>query len=121
MITSKQTASSFELKVYEVVKKIPRGKVATYGMVAEALGKKCARAVGNALAKNPHSFLSKSHDRVPCHRVIRSNGHVGGFMGDKIANQAIKIELLEGEGVEIRNNRINGAKFLIRKDQLKIV
>jgi len=64
----------FEQKVLEVVKGIPRGKVMTYAAVAHAIGNpKAVRAVGNALNKNPHPIT------VPCHRVIRSNGQIGGY------------------------------------------
>ena len=65
--------TEFEKKVYEVVKKIPRGKVLTYKQVALKLGNiGLARAVGNALNKNRDS-------KVPCHRVIRSDGKLGGY------------------------------------------
>lgn len=86
----------FQKKVYEVVKKIPRGKVLSYAQVSWRLGSRgSARAVGNALNKN--------HDKaVPCHRVIRSDGRVGGFNG----GTAKKIKLLEAEGVKIEKGRI---------------
>lgn len=65
--------SLFQQKVYEVVKKIPKGKVLTYKQVAEKMGNPNAvRAVGNALNKN------RSKD-VPCHRVVRSDGKTGGY------------------------------------------
>jgi len=68
-----RTPSSFQAKVFNVVKKIPRGKVMTYKEVAQLIGSpKAYRAVGNALNKN----VSKD---VPCHRVIKSNGTLGGF------------------------------------------
>ena len=80
--------TKFQEKVYNVVKKIPKGKVLTYKEVAQFIGKPLAyRAVGNALNKNP--FKS-----VPCHRVIRSNGKIGGFAkGTKE-----KIRILREEG-----------------------
>lgn len=63
----------FQDKVYRVVKKIPRGKTITYGEVAQAIGNpKAARAVGNALARNRDL-------KIPCHRVIRSDGKIGGY------------------------------------------
>ena len=64
---------SFTEAVYQVVRKIPRGKTMTYAQVARAIGKPGAvRAVGNALNKN--------HDpKIPCHRVIRSDGKIGGY------------------------------------------
>ena len=66
--------TKFSQRVYEVVKKIPKGKVLTYKEVARRAGKPRAyRAVGNVLNKN-------RNPRVPCHRVIRSDGTLGGYM-----------------------------------------
>ena len=81
--------TKFQNKVYEIVKKIPRGKVMTYKEVAEKIGKPRAyRAVGNALNKN-------IDPTVPCHRIIRSDGSMGGYRkGTKK-----KIELLKNEKV----------------------
>ena len=65
---------SFREKVYAAARKIPRGKVATYGAVALAIGApRAARAVGNALNKNPFA------PKVPCHRVVRADGSLGGY------------------------------------------
>lgn len=65
--------TDFQKKVYAVVKKIPRGEVLTYKQVALKLGNaKLARVVGNALNKNRDL-------KVPCHRVIRSDGKIGGY------------------------------------------
>jgi methylated-DNA-[protein]-cysteine S-methyltransferase len=80
--------SEFSRKVYEVTKTIPKGEVRTYGWVAARVGQPgAARAVGNALNKNP--FLGI----VPCHRVVAANG-LGGF------NRGLKAkkELLRSEG-----------------------
>ncbi len=64
---------SFKDKVYNVVKNIPKGKVLTYKQIAEKIGNpKSYRAVGNVLNKN----MDKS---IPCHRVIRSDGKIGGY------------------------------------------
>lgn len=64
----------FERKVYRIVQRIPRGTVRSYRWVAEQLGNPgLARAVGQALKRNPWAL------RVPCHRVIRSDGSLGGF------------------------------------------
>jgi methylated-DNA-[protein]-cysteine S-methyltransferase len=63
----------FQEKIYKVVKKIPRGSVLTYKQVAKLAGKPAAfRAVGNLLGKNVDP-------KVPCHRVIRSDGKIGGY------------------------------------------
>lgn len=78
---------SFTEKVYEVVKKIPRGKVLTYKEVAKRAGNvKASRAVGNILHKN--------HDpEIPCHRVIRSDGNLGGYnKGDREKRRILKTE-----------------------------
>ena len=78
----------FQRKVYDVVRKIPRGKVLTYKQVAEKIGNPGAvRAVGNALNKN------RSKD-VPCHRVIRSDGKPGGYYW----GAAAKVKILKKEG-----------------------
>lgn len=86
---------TFTEKVLNVVSKIPRGKVLTYKQVAKLAGKPNAyRAVGNILNKN------KNYDEIPCHRVIRSDGKIGGYNKGKKA----KIELLKKEGYfEISN------------------
>ena len=68
--------TKFQLKVWNYLKKIPRGKVASYLEVAKAIGKpKAFRAVANAVGKNPYPPL------IPCHRVIRSDGSLGGYSG----------------------------------------
>lgn len=65
--------TSFKNKVYRAVRKIPRGKVMTYKEVAQAIGfPKAYRAVGNVLNKN-------KNPEIPCHRIIRSDGKIGGY------------------------------------------
>jgi len=82
----------FEKKVYEAVSLIPRGKVKSYAQIAKEAGFPGAyRAVGNALNKNP------CIGRIPCHRVIKSNGEIGGF---SLGTQAKK-RMLRKEGVYI--------------------
>jgi methylated-DNA-[protein]-cysteine S-methyltransferase len=72
---------------------IPRGYVSTYGRIARYLGVPGgARAVGNALARNPFPIV------IPCHRALRSDGSIGGFQG----GLAMKVRLLEMEGVSFR-------------------
>jgi len=95
---------SFNEKCYEFLKKVPRGKVTTYKEIANALNSKAYRAVGNAMNKNPYSLI------VPCHRVIKSNGEVGGFA----SGTKNKIKMLEKEGIEIKNNKINLNKHLFK-------
>lgn len=82
--------TEFEEKVYAITKKIPRGKTMTYGEIAKIL-KSSPRAVGQALKKNPYAPI------VPCHRVIKSDGTLGGFNGKM--NSKKKIRLLKSEGV----------------------
>lgn len=68
-------ATSFQLKVWESLLTVPKGSLATYGDIAQKIGKpKAARAVGTAIGNNPVAFL------IPCHRVIQSSGHLGGYM-----------------------------------------
>jgi len=84
--------TSFQQKVYTVVKKIPVGQVRTYAWVARMAGRPgAARAIGSLLKKNPFPLI------VPCHRVINSDGSLGGYVfgGD------LKKRLLEIEGVRL--------------------
>ena len=87
-------------RIYEAVKKIPKGRVATYGQIAEWAGdKNMARAVGNALHKNP------SPDEIPCFRVVNSKGELAGaFAFGGAENQA---KLLEAEGVKVVNGKVD--------------
>lgn len=81
--------TDFQKKVYDVVSRIPKGSVLTYKEVAIRIGSpKSFRAVGNALNKNPYA------PKVPCHRVIKSDGDIGGFAFGR--NK--KIQLLKKEG-----------------------
>ena len=82
---------TFTEKVYQVVKKIPQGKVLTYKELAKLAGSPRAwRAVGNILNKN-------RDPKIPCHRIVRSDGRLGGY------NKGVdkKTFLLEREGVKI--------------------
>lgn len=83
-------STDFERRVYKATRQIPFGKVATYGQIAKAIGKPNAqRAVGQALGKNPVALV------IPCHRVIASDGGLGGFTG----GLHWKRKLLRYEGV----------------------
>lgn len=82
--------TAFERRVYEATRCIPYGRVASYGQIANAIGKPgAARAVGQALGKNPIAIV------IPCHRVIASDGTLGGFS----AGLDWKRKLLRHEGV----------------------
>ncbi len=88
---------SFADAVYAVVRRIPKGRVMTYAEVARAIGKpRSARAVGNALNKNPHIPM------VPCHRVVRSDGTIGGYARGERAKE----RMLKREGVKIHRGKI---------------
>jgi methylated-DNA-[protein]-cysteine S-methyltransferase len=88
--------TKFEKKVYSAAKRIPAGRVSTYGEIAGAIHSKACRAVGNALHRNPTPII------VPCHRVVKSDGSLGGFAG----GPQKKIFLLKKEGVGVKNGRI---------------
>jgi methylated-DNA-[protein]-cysteine S-methyltransferase len=83
--------TEFQKKVYEIVKKVPKGKVTTYKAIALKL-KTSPRAVGQALKRNPFAPM------VPCHRVIKSNGEIGGYNGNSPKKIKKKIEMLKREG-----------------------
>jgi len=88
-------------KVYTLLQKVPRGRVTTYKALANALGTRGYRAIGQILRNNPYA------PQVPCHRVIASDGSIGGFMGKTTgAEIQKKIKMLAKEGVVIRNRRI---------------
>ena len=93
----------FNYKIYNLLKKIPKGKVTTYKILAENLDTKAYRAVGQALRCNHHAPI------VPCHRVVKSDGSVGGYSGNINPNSKEvkrKIRMLRKEGVKIENDRI---------------
>lgn len=88
--------NDFARKVYEAVKKIPRGRVASYKDIARAVGSpRVARAVGRVLKKN-------YSPEIPCHRVVCSNGRVGGYN----KGGRVKIKILQKEGVKIKKGQI---------------
>ena len=76
--------TTFEHKVYEAVKKIPRGRVTTYKLLAACVGCGSAQAVGQALRRNPFA------PRVPCHRVIASDLGIGGFAGRTAGREILR-------------------------------
>ena len=96
---------SFKEKVYAATKKIPRGKVVTYAAIARAIGRsRAARAVGNALNKNPFA------PKVPCHRVVLSSGKIGGYA----SGSRVKTRHLRSEGVLVEKERIDLKRFGFR-------
>ena len=96
----------FDSRVYSLLKKVPQGKVTTYKEIASALNMKGYRAVGQALKRNPHA------PSVPCHRVVKSDGSLGGYGGLSDKGVEKKIKLLESEGVSVRNGRIEMEKHM---------
>ncbi len=83
------------------MERIPKGKVTTYGLIARKLNTKAYRAVGNACRRNPYA------PRVPCHRVVKTDGTMGGFRG-KTSGKTVekKIRLLRKESVEVKDGKI---------------
>jgi len=93
--------TKFADRVYEILRKVPVGKVTTYKLIAEKLNSKAYRAVGQALKNNPYA------PEVPCHRVVKSDGSIGGFMGKTEGEEIYKkIFLLKSEGVEVKNGKV---------------
>ena len=90
----KLKATKFQQKVWNYLRKIPRGSVKTYSQVAKSIGKPLAvRAVANAIGKNPYA------PKIPCHRVIRSDGSLGGYSGK--GGLKTKRFLLKKEGIRL--------------------
>lgn len=89
--------SSFNQRCYQLLMHVPAGRVTTYKALAEALGTKAFQAVGRAMNQNPNPI------EVPCHRVVNSDGCLGGYAFGPERKQA----LLEAEGVKIRAGKID--------------
>ena len=90
----KLRGTNFQVKVWTYLRKIPRGSIKTYSQVAKAIGKPlAARAVANAIGKNPYA------PKIPCHRVVRSNGSLGGYSGK--GGLITKRFLLKKEGIKL--------------------
>ena len=111
---------SFYEKCYDLLRQVPKGKLTTYKALAEALGTKAYQAVGHAMHTNPYAYSAwgrvggshlKKSDLVPCHRVINSNGEVGGFA----SGTKNKIAMLKKEGITIKEGEIvNFQKYLYK-------
>ncbi len=90
-------------RIYEAVKRIPKGHVATYGQVAEMAGNaKMSRAVGNALHKNPDP------DNIPCFRVVNSKGELSGNFA---FGEGVQERLLREDGVEVTEGKVDLSKY----------
>jgi len=96
---------NFDEKVWQLLKKIPRGRVTTYRAIARKLHSKGYRAVGMACHRNPYA------PAAACHRVVKSDGGIGGFA----SGVKKKILLLEKEGVKVKNNKVVNFKKILFK------
>lgn len=97
-------------RIYEAVKKIPAGRVATYGQVARLAGNpRMSRAVGNALHKNPEPGV------IPCHRVVDSQGRLAGAFA--FGGKNVQAELLAAEGVTVVDGRVDLTKYQMETEQ----
>ena len=96
---------TLSIKVYKKLLQVPEGKITTYGDLAKAVGiTNGQRAIGSIMKKNPFPAI------VPCHRVVQSNGEIGGYAYGK----KVKLRMLSKEGIKIRNGKIidfNKKKF----------
>lgn len=109
--TKRMIAESYDLvtdsptkRIYEAVKKIPKGKVATYGKVAEMAGdKKMARAVGNALHKNPDP------NGIPCYRVVNAKGELAGEFA--FGGRGAQAKLLQEDGIEVVDGKVDLKRY----------
>ncbi len=88
---------NIDKKIYKKLLQVPEGKVTTYGELAKAVGfTNGQRAVGKIMNKNPYPVI------IPCHRVVKADGQVGGYAYGK----KVKINMLEKEGIKIKNDKI---------------
>ena len=88
---------NLDKKIYKKLLEVPKGKITTYGELAKAVGlKNGQRAVGKIMNKNPYPVI------VPCHRVIKSDGKIGGYA----YGEEIKSNMLSKEGIKIQNGKI---------------
>ena len=96
MNTTNKLKSMFFKQAWKICAKLPKGKITTYKEIANAMGSRAYRAIGQAMHNNPH------YPKVPCHRVVASDGTLGGFaypLKEKIAR-------LKKDGIEVKNGRI---------------
>ena len=97
-------------RIYEAVKRIPKGKVATYGKVAAMAGNpKMSRAVGNALHKNPDP------ENIPCYRVVNSRGELSGAFA--FGGEDEQKKRLEADGIIVENGRVDLGRYGVQADK----
>ena len=104
-------AADFSRQCYDLLKKIPAGRVTTYREMARAMNTRAWRAIGNAMAKNPDLIV------VPCHRVVRANGDIGGYA----LGPDRKAELLSVEGVRVANHKVVNMEDVMFRFQDKAI
>lgn len=101
--------TEFQRCVYDALRRVPKGRVTTYRVIADAIGCGSSQAVGQALRRNPFA------PDVPCHRVIASDMTPGGFRGDRGGRSLRdKIAILQSEGVRFRNGRLADPTCLLQ-------
>lgn len=96
---------TFDQRCYELLCDVPRGKVTTYQQIAKGLRSRAYRAVGNAMNRNPNA------PKVPCHRVVRSDGSLGGYAG----GLRKKIALLKDEGINVSKGKIENLPKVLHR------
>ncbi len=99
----------FSEKVYELCRKIPDGKISTYREIAKKLNTKSYRAVGQALKHN------QNPKNIPCFKIVKANGDVGGYSGINPKNISKKIRLLKNEGIKIKDNKVLDMESVLYK------
>ena len=88
---------NLDQKIYKKLLEVPKGQITTYGELAKAVGlKNGQRVIGKIMNKNPYPVI------IPCHRVVMSTGKIGGYA----YGEQIKINLLNDEGIQIKNGKI---------------
>ncbi len=104
---------TFDERCYALLRQIPRGRVSSYRELAHALGTRAYRAVGNAMNKNPYSA-----EEYPCHRVLKSDGTVGGYAYG--TDEKLKRLLEEGHRIE-KGKLIDFGKILMRASEFESI
>ncbi len=105
--------TSFAEKVYRLLTNVPPGYVTTYKELGRALNCRGYRLIGQILSKNPYAPL------VPCHRVVKSDGSLGGFKGSYDSKDTQeKVKLLTSEGIIIKNGKVVNFSKVFYKFQI---
>ena len=105
---SNKMKKTFNQKCYELLKKVPKGKVTTYKSIANKLNTNAYRAVGNAMKYNKHP------NKIPCFKVIKNDGTIGGYRGSFTKYTKEKIKKLQADGIIVRNSIVDMSKYLYK-------